>query len=222
MENRTVLITGSSKGLGAELAFLFAKQRFNIILHGRNKEALQQVSKKLSEFGIGIDIVQGDIKYPETLDKLYEKAREKNIDILINNAGIGLKMPLNEIIDEKIDDILATNLLSVIKLTKRVYGFFIEKKKGTIININSMSGRENHFLRTVYCASKWGLRGFADTLQKEALEHGVRILNIYPTMIKTSLDYTEGMETYEVAEKIYAAFENPSLTELIIDGRPKK
>lgn len=222
MQQKTVLITGSSKGLGTELARVFASAGWNILLHGRDESDLQAVKKELLALSIESDIVQGDIREVTTLNALEAAARKHSIDVLINNAGIGLKLPLEKLRDEQIHEMLETNLVATIKLTHRIYRFFVERKAGTIININSMSGKEPHYLRTIYCASKWGLRGFAESLKREAKEHNIHILDVYPTRIKTSPAYLEGMETKDVAQKIYAAFADKSLSELIIDERLKK
>ncbi|MEK6825662.1 MAG: SDR family NAD(P)-dependent oxidoreductase [Nanoarchaeota archaeon] len=217
----TVLITGSSKGLGAELARVFAEAGWDIILHGRNMQDLQNIQQELSPHVI--DIIQGDIRETSTIEAIETAARKYSIDVFINNAGIGSQqVSLEKISDKNIDEMLLTNLISPIKLTQRIYRFFTEKKLGTIININSMSGREQHHLRTLYCASKWGLRGFSDTLKREAKDQHIRVLDIYPTMIKTSAAYPEGMETKDVANKIFTTYQNSEASELVIDGRPLK
>ncbi|MFC1931531.1 SDR family NAD(P)-dependent oxidoreductase, partial [Chloroflexota bacterium] len=91
-----------------------------------------------------------------------------------------------------------------------------------IININSISGMEPNELKSIYCASKWGLRGFTDSFRLEAKNHKVRVLGVYPSRIKTKAHFTFGMETQEVAQKIYAAYKNTEIDELKLDERPKK
>lgn len=230
-KNKSVLITGSSRGLGKELALVFANNNHNIILHGRNKEDLERVKEEVTTIGVICHILEGDLRLDKTIEELYKRAKEKDVSVLINNAGTdlklqdagpNLKLPLNEIDDKQINEILITNSIAPIKLTKRLYTLFLDKGYGTIIIINSLSGLENHELRSVYCASKWGLRGFTDTFRLEADKHNVKVLGVYPSRIKTKPYFTYGMEPQEVAQKIYAAYKNSNLDEIIIDGRPKK
>jgi short-subunit dehydrogenase len=231
MKNESILITGSSKGLGEELAVIFASNNHDVILHGRNREDLAKVKERISKAGGNCYLQDGDLRLDKTIEDLYELAREKKVSVLINNAGTDLKFPdagpnlkspLNEIDDKQIDEILVTNLVALIKLTKRLYGLFLEKGCGTIININSISGLEPNELRSIYCASKWGLRGFTDSFRLEAKNHKVRVLGVYPSRIKTKAHFTSGMETQEVAQKIYAAYKNTNIDELKLDKRPKK
>ncbi len=231
MKNKSVLITGSSKGLGEELALVFAKNNHDVILHGRNTEDLARVQERISKIGISCYVSIGDLRLDKTLEELCRVAEEKDVSTLINNAGIdlkvddvgvGLKSPLNEIDDEQIDEILTTNLLALIKLTKRLYALFLDKGHGTIININSLCGLESYELKSIYCASKWGLRGFTDSLRLEADKHKIRVIGVYPSRIKTKVYFPVGMEPQEVAQKIYTAYTNPNINEITLDDREKK
>lgn len=229
MNNKSVLITGSSKGLGEQLALAFARNNYDIILHGRNKESLAKVKGEISKVGVNCFIVTGDLRLDKTIEALYKVAGKTDVTVLINNAGIALtlpgedtdlRLPLNEISDEQIDDILATNLLAPIKLTRRLYQLFLNKGHGTIININSLLGLEPRELNTLYCASKWGLRGFTDSFRLEAAKHGIRVIGVYPSRIKTRA-FTDGMEPKDVAQKIYSAFSNSAIDEIKLDERPQ-
>lgn len=225
-ENGTVLITGSSKGLGKELAIVFANNCYDIILHGRDKCNLETIKEIISEIGVNCYISNGDLRLEETIEELYRLAKENNISILINNAGTNiklqndkcdLKLHLNDIDDRQIEDVLYTNLIMLIKLTKRIYTLFLDKGYGTIININSLSGLEFHELRSIYCASKWGLRGFTNTFRLEAERHNIKVLDIYPGRIKTKPYFTYGFEPIEIAQKIYDTYKNTGINELILD-----
>ncbi len=175
-----MLITGSSKGLGKELALKFAQQGYNLIIHGRDTQALEATKKEIMQKGVDCKIVIGDLKSNTTLDKLAEIAKKEDISILINNAGLGEKSALEKAEDSYIEDVFITNLVSLIKLTKRIYIHFLEKGKGTIININSISGLENKERGSIYRASKCGLRGFSDNLRLEAEKNNIRVLTSSP------------------------------------------
>ncbi|MFC1903347.1 SDR family NAD(P)-dependent oxidoreductase [Chloroflexota bacterium] len=231
MKNESVLITGSSKGLGEELALVFADNNHDLIIHGRNKEDLARVKAKVSKKGVNCHILAGDLQLDKTIEELYKLAKETDVSVLINNAGTDLnyedapdklKLQFTKISDKQIDEIITTNLIAPIKLTRRLYSLFLDKGHGTIININSLSGMEPHWRRTVYGASKWGLRGFTDTLRKEAKEDNIRILGVYPDRIYTKPFFKDGMEPQEVARNIYDAYKNTHINEIKLNGRPKK
>ena len=224
-----VLVTGSSKGLGEELALVFASNGHDIVLHGRNVVDLRGVEAELTSMGVRCTVVAGDLRSGECIESLARVAKESGVSVLINNAGVDLdeqyaetdlKLPFDEIEDRQIDEIVTTNLVALMKLTRRVYAHFLDKGRGTVININSISGLECHNLRTVYCASKWGLRGFTDTLRLEAEKKGIRVLGVYPSRIRTKPYFSYGMTPREVALKVYDTYIDPSLTESVIDGRP--
>lgn len=222
-QNKLVLITGSGHGLGRELALVFASHGYDIVLTDRNKNDLEESRKKISKIGVNYFILLGDIRSDKTLDSLYEISEKEGISILINNAGVHCpKLPLQDLNNEQIDDMMMSNLIAPIKLTWRVYPLFLENGQGTIININSLSGLENQKFRTIYSASKWGLRGFADALKLETEENAVRILDIYPSRMKTRPEFTFGMEPQNVARKIYEVYKNTNLNRIILDDRPKK
>jgi len=223
MKRNFVLISGSSRGLGQALALVFARNNYNIILNSRDKKNLKLVRNQILKNEVECEIVLGDIRLDNALDDLERLSREKGLLVLVNNAGLQCPhLPLEKISDEQIDDMIVTNLVAQIQLTKRIYQYFIEKGNGTIININSLSGLRNHELRSIYSASKWGLRGFSDSFRIEAKKNNVRILDVYSGRIKTKPEFIEGMKTEEVAQKIYDAFQNTGIEKIEIDGRSKK
>lgn len=221
--NKFVLITGSGRGLGKELALVFADNHYNIILHDKSKNNLAEIEKEISKKNVDHFIVTGDLKSKKTLDNLCKVSKEKRISLLINNAGVHCpNLPFEKINDKQINDLLLTNLIAPIKIICRLYPFLLKKGGGTIININSILGLENKKLRTLYCASKWGLRAFSETLKLEAKENNIRIIDVYPTRIKTRPEFKEGLETNYVARKIYETYKNTNYGKLILDHRSKK
>ena len=223
MKNKTVLITGSSKGLGEELALVFASNKHDMILHGRNKEDLGRVKEKVSKTGVNCYILEGDLRLDKTIEELYKLAKEKDVSVLINNAGVHCpKLPFEKINDKQIDDLLLTNLIAPIKLTCRIYPLFLKSGQATIININSISGLENQKFRTLYGASKWGLRGFSEILKLETEKNKIRIIDVYPSRIRTRPEFTVGMGAEDVAKKIYEVFKSTNLNKITLDDRSKK
>lgn len=222
-KGKVVLITGSSRGLGRALACLFARRGYDIIIHGRDNKELKKVKNEVLKKGVNCYVVRGDLKYRCIIRQLTSVAREKDLNVLVNNAALGCPfLPLEKISDKQIDDMINTNLIVPMKLLQKIYVFFLQKKTGIIININSISGLEYQKLRSIYCASKWGLRGFTSTLQLEARQNNVRIINIYPSRIRTKLQFKYGASSEYVAGKIFDAYHNYDKDDIIIDKRPVK
>ena len=166
--------------------------------------------------------MRGDIRKKEVLNRLASMAGEKDLSILINNAGGACPfLPLRKLTDKEVKEEIETGLIAAIGLTKRIYPIFLKKRKGTIINISSIAGIEPRKMMSTYSAIKWGLRGFTDSLRLEAEEDNIKIIGVYPTRIKTQSKDTYGMEPRFAAEKIYGAFEK-SLDNFLLDGRPEK
>lgn len=208
MSDKTVLITGSSKGLGKSLALTFAKNKYNIILHGRDKQGLRRVKKGVLENNVNCDVVRGDITSEETIDRLYEAAVRGNIDILINNAGVYLKRSFQNLDPREFRRVIEVNLIAPVVLTKKIFPIFQSKRSGIIININSIAGKEGSDGETAYCASKHGLRGFTRALQFEATRHAVRVIDVYlgamdTGMVKGRKEPEKCIKTSEAADLIY-------------------
>lgn len=218
----TTLITGSSRGIGRELALTFARNGYDIIIHGREKKRLGRLKKEITALGRKCYMTTGDITDPRTIQKLAWRAKKYAISVLVNNAGIPGDGLLGKISSKFIEKVIATNLLAPMFLTNQIYPFFLRRRKGTIININSVSGLEFQPSRPIYCASKWGLRGFAGALRGEAARYHIRIIDVFPSRVKTSPKFAFGREPRAVAESIYAFFANTKRTILILDNRPKK
>ena len=221
---KTVLITGSARGLGKRLALVFANHNYDIILHDRTEDDLKEIKEEISKKGVNYFTLAGDLRRDSIIDKLVEIAKEKNISILINNAAVLCPgLPLVNLSYDKIEEMIETNLLAPIKLCKKIYPIF-KTRKGTIININSLAAREPKKFRTLYSASKWGLRGFANSLRLEAEEDNIKVMNIYLSKVKTKPTDSFGMDAMKVSKRIYEFYKEggKKYQELIIDGRPKK
>lgn len=223
MINKTILITGSSKGIGKQLALEFAGRGHDIVLHGRSKKSLEQAKKEIEEKKVQVSYVLGDIRLSDTVDALFKIAKQKNIDILVNNIGIYLNKGVQETSDEEIQEVIDVNFLSIVKLTKVILPLFQEKKAGLIININSMAGKRANKNESIYSASKHALKGFFNCLKLELMGQGIRIVDFYFGAVKTQntksrKDYDFLIQSDEAARFVVNNCENyTSLTASEID-----
>ena len=215
--NKCALVTASSKGLGKVIAKEFIYQDYRVILHGRDENKLLATREELGSNVI--DVVIGDLRSDDVIEKLYE-ASKGQISVLVNNAAIPCYgLPLDEMNEDQVWESLSTNLVAPIKLTQKIYPLLKQQGYGSIININSIVGKEPKKFRSVHSATKWGLMGFTKSLRIEAHEHNVLLINIYPTQIKTVKEHTFGLEPQEVAQDVFKCHKI-GLLERVIDGRP--
>ncbi len=223
---KKAIITGSSTGLGESLATVFAMNGYDLVIHGRNKNKLEKVSEGIKTLGVNCSTVLGDLTASKTINLLeLEALKGGGSSVLINNAADILSaygIPFENIDDTKIDKILTTNLVSLIKLSRRIYKSFIRTGGGAIINMNSIVGLEVKATNILYGTSKWGLRGFTNSLALEAESKNIRIMGVYLTRVKTREEFTYGMDPDEVARKIYNFYAQSAETELILDDRPEE
>ncbi|TSC82483.1 MAG: short-chain dehydrogenase [Parcubacteria group bacterium Gr01-1014_20] len=226
MIRKKAIITGSSTGLGESLAIAFATNGYDLVIHGRNKDKLEKVSERIKALGVACSQVLGDLMLSKTINLLeLEALRGGGSSVLVNNAADILSaygVPFEDIDDTKIDKILTTNLVSLIKLSRRIYKSFTRMGGGTIINMNSIVGLEFKETNILYGTTKWGLRGFTNSLALEARKKNIRVKGVYLTRVKTREEFTYGMDPDEVAQKIYEFYIGSNETELVLDGRPEE
>jgi len=192
---QNIVIVGASSGLGLELSKLLKNN--NLFLLSRNINKTQLSGKKIS----------CDLKSLKSI-KTAINSIDKPIDIFINCAGIELSKSLEKSTDQEITNVINTNLLGAIFISKYVYQKMLKKKQGYIINVTSTSGKKARSNETIYCASKFGLAGFTESLRLEAKENNIKVSTIYPGGMKTnfwknsSKDTSNYMDPKHVAQQI--------------------
>ena len=192
---KTVIVTGGSRGIGAAIVKELAKD-YNIVLNYNNsEEAAKQIQKDLKEKGINIEIFKADVSKREEVKALVKFTLDKfkNIDVLINNAGIAQSKLFIDITDEDWDKMMQVNLNSVFYCTQEVLENMIHNKKGCIINISSIWGLTGASCEVHYSVAKAGIDGMTKALAKELGPSNIRVNSIAPGIIATDMcsDYTE-------------------------------
>lgn len=176
-----ILITGAGSGLGVELAKCYADDQNTLILVGRNLEKLESTAILLQDKNVSVDIIVCDISSYESVKKLSEiiETKYKNIDCLINNAGIGYFGPFENLKIDELNAMIDINIKGTIIMTQAL----LPKIKKQIINIISTAGLKGKVNEAAYVASKFAIRGFTESLQKELVD------------IKVTAVYMGGMDT---------------------------
>lgn len=176
---KKVVITGVTGGVGRALAYHFSTRNWNVVGVGRDFSALAQLNRELSNF----TAIMADISSYEQVDEVFDGIDE--IDVLINNAAAFVQKPLEECTLFDINSVINTNLLGTIYVTRRLLRNM--KINSRIINISSVAATHGIENQSVYCASKYGLDGFAEALSLELRPKGILITTIYPGGINTPL-----------------------------------
>ncbi|MFK9094070.1 SDR family NAD(P)-dependent oxidoreductase [Bacillus salipaludis] len=177
---RTIIITGAGSGLGKELALLFSQKGYNLLLTGRTLEKLADTKHEIESAGGKADIIQLDIRNnADVIQKIEEISGTYKIFGLINNAGVGHFGPFMEINERQIGEMLDTNVLGTILMTKAILPILKQNGEGQIMNIISTAGLRGKVNEAVYVASKFAVRGFTESLQKEYEESSIKFNAVY-------------------------------------------
>lgn len=210
LSKKTVMITGAASGFGTYLAKAFARAGYNLVLNARSEEKLSALSSAITRAGNAQFVtIAADVRSTKGLKILKATLAEHNVDVLINNAGVNPELQGHNAICDiaGIQDIILTNLSSAIVLCANAYEYFSVHSGGTIININSVAGLKGNYHEAVYSASKFGLRGFSESVKDEWLKRGVRMIDVYSGAIATGMsshrkDVATLIDPLELAEFI--------------------
>lgn len=187
-EGKTVIVTGSTRGLGYAMANAFAALGANVMLSGTS-ESVHTVVDEFKAKGYKVEGLMGDLRLPEVAQGLIDKTVEVfgTVDVLINNAGIVSDKPLVRMDEEDWDKVLDTNLKVTFLCTKAALKIMMKKRSGTIINMTSVVGLMGNVGQANYAASKAGLIGFTKSIAKEYGARGITCNAIAPGFIETQM-----------------------------------
>ncbi|KJS33622.1 MAG: hypothetical protein VR64_02510 [Desulfatitalea sp. BRH_c12] len=180
---KTVMITGTSTGIGNAAALLFHRKGWNVAA------TIRSIEKKPKEF-IGLENLKCftmDVTDKKEIEQAVRDIINEfgTIDTLVNNAGVYSTGPLEAISDCEIRHIFEVNVQGTINVTKVLIPYLRRQKKGTIINVSSIAGKVTFPFQSLYHGSKWAIEGFSQGLAHELKEFGIRVKTVAPGMVKT-------------------------------------
>lgn len=191
LKGKNIVVTGASRGIGAGIAHLLAKQGAQVaITYSSNEQKANDVVKGLS--GSGHFCVRLDVSKEESVKTAFEEIYKKmdGIDGLVNNAGITEDMLLLMMKTESFDNVINTNLRGTFLCTKTVLKPMLKAKKGSIVNITSVIGQMGNGGQSNYAASKAGVEAFTKSVAKEIASRGIRLNCVAPGYIATEMTDT--------------------------------
>jgi short-subunit dehydrogenase len=189
---KTILITGSSTGIGKATVDFFVAQGWNVAATMRSPEKAQGFAQHNH-----LKLYALDVTDTNSIRKTIEKVIQDfgNIDVIVNNAGYGAVGIFEKASPEEIQKQFDTNVFGVMNVIREILPYFRERKKGTIVNVTSMGGLITFPLYSVYHGTKWALEGFGEALQYELKPFNIKVKNVEPGAIKTDF-YSRSMNIF--------------------------
>ena len=210
MVNKVVLITGATSGIGRACAYKFASMGADIILNGRKMDLLEEIKEDLRDMCADVLILPFDVRDRDEMRKALDslEGKWKNIDILINNAGLvfGVDKEFEGDLDEW-DIMIDTNIRGLLAMTRMVVPGMVERGRGHIINIGSIAGDAAYPGGSVYCATKAAVKALSDGLRIDLVDTPLRVTNLKPGMVETNFSVTRYRGDKEKADAFYKGIE---------------
>lgn len=194
-----IIVTGGSSGIGYASAKMLVKKGAKVIITGRHKDKLEKAAEE-----IGAIPVVADVALEEDVERTFRQVQEKlgGLDVLVNNAGIGRRKSLEELSMQDFEDIYRVNVFGAAMMAKHAARMFKEQNKGHIINIASTAAKKGYATGSVYCGSKFALRGMTECWQAELRPHNVRVILVNPSEVTTAFGQSDGQQRPEEPNKL--------------------
>ena len=190
MKRKTVLITGSSRGIGAEIARHFAENGYNVVInYFQSKDKAMALLEEITQKGANAIAVYADIRKEQDVQNLFDTATKTfgHIDVLVNNAGIALTKLVFDCTTEEFDNLFFTNIKGNFMMTKLVIPQMLSNGCGKIINISSIWGQTGGAMEALYSSTKGAIISFTKALAKEYALSNITVNTIAPGVIDTDM-----------------------------------
>jgi len=218
--NKLALITGATSGIGKATAMRLAANGYDLALTGRRNELLQELKSELeSKNKISVYTLCFDVRDKDQVDQALEQFDKcDKIEILVNNAG--LSAGLSPIHEGDLDDwerMIDTNIKGLLYISRKITPFMVANKKGHIVNIGSIAGRNVYTNGNVYCATKFAVDALTQGMRADLLPYGIKVSQIAPGAVETEFSIVRFHGDVNKANEVYKGFE-PLIAEDIADA----
>jgi len=192
LSGKVAFITGASRGIGRAIAQHLGQLGARLGLCARTRERLEAAATELRRDGMEAIAVPADLTHPPEVAGVVRQTNDAlgEIDILVNNAGVSVFRAAYEVTEEEWDRVMNTNLKAVFLLSSAVAPQMIRRRRGDIVNIASLAGKNAFAGGAVYCASKWGLLGLTQCMAEDLRGYGIRVSAICPGTVETEFSHS--------------------------------
>jgi NADP-dependent 3-hydroxy acid dehydrogenase YdfG len=208
---KIVLITGATSGIGYSCAEKFAEQGHRLILTGRRGERLSEIAGSLKEkYSVEVLPLVFDVRQKAEVNQAIENLPDawSEIDILVNNAGLAVGM--STIQEGETDDwerMIDTNVKGLLYISRAVLPGMVERKRGHVVNIGSIAGKEVYPNGGVYCASKHAVDALTKGIRIDTVKHGIKVTQVAPGAVETEFSVVRFKGDKDRADAVYKGFE---------------
>jgi NAD(P)-dependent dehydrogenase (short-subunit alcohol dehydrogenase family) len=207
MDSRAALITGGSSGIGLAIAQALGEDGYGITLSARRPEKLEEAAKGLADKGVEVNSVPANVTEEDDIKRVVDSHRERfgRLDVLVNNAGIGIGAPVADTSTKKLDVQLDVNLRGVYITARECIPLLkeagAEHGKALMLNTASIAGKHGQGWLAAYSATKFGVVGLSQALHKELSRDGVQVTAICPGFVDTAMtDWVQGVEREDMIQ----------------------
>jgi NAD(P)-dependent dehydrogenase (short-subunit alcohol dehydrogenase family) len=213
---RAAIVTGASSGIGLEIARLLGEEGHAVTLAARRPEKLEAATAELADAGLDVQAVPGNLGVEEDVQRVVAAHRDRygRLDVLVNNAGVGIGAPVGALETKKVDLQLATNLRSVLLFYRECHEMLAaagaEHRRALVVNMASIAGKSGQPWLSVYGATKAAIVNFSQAMNKELAQEGIKSTALCPAFVDTAMsDFIKGqvrpedmITTADVAESV--------------------
>ncbi|MGA3013833.1 MAG: SDR family oxidoreductase [Bacteroidales bacterium] len=207
---KTVLITGVTSGFGKAIATRFAKEGDDLIITGRREELLNDLAAELrKDYGVEVLSLCFDVREKEEVEFAISSLPDewKDIDVLVNNAGVAVGLnPVNEGVIDDWERMIDTNVKGLLYMTRYVSPLMVQRKKGHIINIGSIAGKEVYPNGNVYCGSKFAVDAITKGTRIDLLPHNIKVTQVAPGAANTEFSIVRFKGDQTRADSVYNGY----------------
>lgn len=200
-------ITGATSGFGKATALLYAKNGYNIVITGRRKERLEELSAHIrSTYKVDVLSLNFDVRNLKEVEAAVNSLRPewKKINVLVNNAGLAVGLsPIQEGVIDDWERMIDTNIKGLLYMTRSLSPIMIQNGYGHIVNIGSIAGKEVYANGNVYCATKHAVDALSKAMRIDLLQHGIKVTAIHPGMVETEFSIVRFKGDEERAKNVY-------------------
>ncbi len=237
LKDQVAVVTGAGKGIGRASALALAREGAHVVIGSRTQSDLESLAEEVETLGTGAKalVVVGDLSEESVVDRLAVEAFEAlgQVDILVNNVGVGKNGTVSTLTTEDFDWMVKTNLRSTWLCTKAFFPPMLERKSGSVIFVSSVAGLAGLPGEPIYCSTKFAQMGFAQAIDYEAYPNNVKVSVVAPGGTNTNYGFYNGTrtpgdpmldgfhESEDVAEAVVFAAIQPAKTRVfLIQMRP--